>query len=576
MSDYDVGQPETASDAVPRPRAVFVAHGMGQQVPFETIADVARGLCTAIEAEGGKVAGRTARTVRVGCEVVQRLELTFDNEPPIHVYEGYWAPLTEGVIGLWQVVRFLVSGGLNAIRSGGKLFRFMFGKSREFHIGFRNILALMFTLLFVVSAVIVGTMALAAGATRLILRENRWINPELFEDLTATFELLLAWVLAWSLISVALIVIGRRAPMLRLSVWTHAAPIVLGFIAAAWVAIPLDLVYDTHGLVSTETCDVCPAPLIQLPFPDLSALHDLLEEVRSCPGRETFLWWVLFAVAVVVCIATVIRARSRRPEDRFRGGSIGGVIVAVLALVLVLMLCGDGIHLAHATWIILVAILLLLRRFAIEFVGDVAIYVSPHVVDRFFDVRQRIKTTIWRAARAVYAFRTADQKFLYDRIAVVGHSLGSVAVYDALNRLINEDDLSTGADGKVCNDVPLESLDVARRTKLLLTFGSPLDKTAFVFAMHDAGGGKERDALAASVQPLITRERELKWVNVWSPYDVLGGSLDYYDTPKNDTDRNENRVEGIRDKDAATPFLAHLEFWNHALIYNEILRYLRV
>ena len=44
----------------------------------------------------------------------------------------------------------------------------------------------------------------------------------------------------------------------------------------------------------------------------------------------------------------------------------------------------------------------------------------------------------------------------------VGHSLGSVIAYDALNRLLRDDAAASVA------------LEVKKRTKLLLTFGSPL------------------------------------------------------------------------------------------------------
>ena len=50
-------------------------------------------------------------------------------------------------------------------------------------------------------------------------------------------------------------------------------------------------------------------------------------------------------------------------------------------------------------------------------------------------------------------------------------SLGSVIAYDALNALLNEDALNQHA------------LKVAERTRVLATFGSPLDKIAYVFSL---------------------------------------------------------------------------------------------
>src|SRR6185369_12003825 len=100
--NYEVAAPivsgtaEASADARRDATAIFIAHGMGQQVPFETIDVMARGIC---EQSHGHVDRISARTIRVDCERLQRLELEFDDgRPPIHIYEGYWAPMTEGVI----------------------------------------------------------------------------------------------------------------------------------------------------------------------------------------------------------------------------------------------------------------------------------------------------------------------------------------------------------------------------------------------------------------------------------------------------------------------------------------------
>jgi hypothetical protein len=244
--------------------------------------------------------------------------------------------------------------------------------------------------------------------------------------------------------------------------------------------------------------------------------------------------------------------------------------LAVIVVVIVLAMCGRSDAIAVAAWIVVLALSLFVRSFLIQYLGDVAAYVSPHMVDRFFELRRKIKDRVWRAAWAVYALRDDAGNFMYEDIGIAGHSLGSVVVYDTLNRLLNEDGLVKQArPGQSCHDIPIEFLDVERRTKLLLTFGSPLDKTAFIFAAHDRSGGTERDALAASTQPLIWRERKLTWVNVFSPWDILGGSLEFYDTPEKD---NPKPVENCPDPDAVTPLKAHVEFWNNRLIYDTIHR----
>ena len=97
----------------PRPRAVFVAHGMGQQIPFQTLDAVAQGLRRADKRRREQTKQPAAtrapviRTVTLGDERLQRVELTLltnDGEREVHIYEAYWAPLTEGQVKLRDVM----------------------------------------------------------------------------------------------------------------------------------------------------------------------------------------------------------------------------------------------------------------------------------------------------------------------------------------------------------------------------------------------------------------------------------------------------------------------------------------
>ncbi|HEY6050046.1 MAG TPA: hypothetical protein VIZ58_02285, partial [Thermoanaerobaculia bacterium] len=147
----------------------------------------------------------------------------------------------------------------------------------------------------------------------------------------------------------------------------------------------------------------------------------------------------------------------------------------------------------------------------------------------------------------------------YAGCVLVGHSLGSVIAYDTLNRLILDDEAAGAGAG----------LDAVARTPLFLTFGSPLDKTAFVFGIQGKNTSEGREALAASVQPMICeyRLRPRRWVNVHSPWDLVSGTLDLYDS----ADASESRrVENVADREATTLLAAHLEYWHDPLIF-EIL-----
>ena len=572
MADkYSVGKPIVSGEYLdppgPRPRAVFVAHGMGQQVPFQTLDDLARGLCTTAGAETKTI---TARTVRVGCETVQRLEITFEkNSPrPIHIYEGYWAPLTEGAVGFWHVLRFLLLGGFNGIRSGGELHRFMFGKPRTIRVTALHMLALCGALPLVFAFVILGVAAVVVAAADLTFRG--WIPPAIVTDLTATFQALLLIVIPAVGVSAALLAVTRAARWITLP---FGAIVGVAMLVAAYVRLPLSILFNT-GMPFGGPCPGCPA--------------SWSGGIRAAIGRVLWSWhlrlsaicpderwvWLVFAVAAGVLLLFSIfrffRSRRRQHEEitaakRGAKGQWGGVVISAILFIVVMAMCGRNGAVALATWIIVLALTIFIRSFLIQYLGDVAAYVSPHVVDRFFDLRHRIKDRVFRAAWAVYALRDREGNFAYDRVAVVGHSLGSVVVYDTLNRMLNDDALA-GKDAP-CGDIPHDYLRVANRTKLLLTFGSPLDKTAFIFGTHDRSAGTERDALVTSVQPLL-QDRPFPWVNVWSAWDVLGGHLDFYFTP------DGKNPDNVKDTEAVTPILAHVEFWNNPTIYQEIHQYL--
>jgi hypothetical protein len=568
-----------------RPRAVFVAHGMGQQVPFETLDDMARGLCVEIERRKQKVKSRNATTVRIGCETLQRLELELANEkdeplPPIHLYEAYWAPLTEGVIGLWQTVRFLLSGGWNGLRSDARLHRFMFGAPRMFKISRRDLAWLFVVIATVISLLVIGGTIGTVAVARFMFEGKGWVNPELVRDLTTLFEQLLGVIAASVAVAVILVAVSRvllkrstaAARFVSMLAAVPAVPIVAAMWFTAYIAIPVIFMFDETAPFVARDCIWCTRIGWGKWIAGTAAcVHDFVMWLLACGRPEQAAWWVLIGTAIVVLIYALQAQLGGAKNERGRGGRPTAIVLALAALGAILAICSFSNALAFVSWLLLFGAVLFVRSFLIQFVGDVAIYVSPHMVDQFFDLRARIKTVVWRAARAVYACIGKDGELLYHDVIVAGHSLGSVVVYDVLNRLINEDDLSRGASPECCNDAPNECLDVENRTKLLLTFGSPLDKTAFIFARHDPHGGSERDALAASVQPLIARERAFPWINVWTPFDILGGPLDFYDTPVGDSQNpNLNRVDNPQDPLAITPIMGHVEFWKNTLIYEKI------
>lgn len=193
------------------------------------------------------------------------------------------------------------------------------------------------------------------------------------------------------------------------------------------------------------------------------------------------------------------------------------------------------------------------RSFMLQYLGDVAIYVSSHEVNRFWNVRHEIKQIGVSLAQRVY--RAADgqagnKRFAYSNVIFVGHSLGSVVAYDTLNTLIRDDQINQ------------QTASILSRTYALVTFGSPLDKIAFLFRQKTKNP-VARDTLAAGVQPMIQSYalRPPWWINVFCRRDVVSGALEYFDNPGDlsDSRRARNFEDPYR---GVNPVAAHTDYWN--------------
>jgi hypothetical protein len=420
-------------ESLARRVAVLVTHGMGQQVPYETLSALAQALITQhTQVTTGKKANdptvtfsRVKLTAEESAPELSRVEVHLkdveDKPVDVHIYESYWAPLTEGQISFLQTVGFLYSAAWNGIKtclSRG----YMSKRGRYF---------------------------------------ERWLfsNFHQMEISRGTLLLLIATVLSITLL-----------------------------------LIPAFLLFTPIGLAACKKA------------------YEIY--------KYSFVGWHPWTQVLTV---------------------LGAVLLAVLAY-----------------WI---------HYFIVEYVGDVAIYVSSYKVSRFDAIRNNILNAAYTVSRQIYSAGFADDHELpYDKVVIVGHSLGSVISYDLLNAAINWDQVECGF-----------KLKVVERTTRLITFGSPLDKTAFLFRCQVKSGRNLREALAARQQPLILdyamyRPESFKWVNIYSPWDIISGSLKYYDIPDAP---NRNPVENQVDEQASTPLLAHTQYWDneklHKALYEAVI-----
>lgn len=548
---------------------------MGQQVEFETLDAVAQSLLAEQLRRRGRVgAPPSVRQVEVEGKVLRRVEMELlgpegEAREEVHVYEAYWAPRTEGRVTLRDVVSFLKDAGFNGIaHSFGAFQRWVFNKRVEFPRSLPSLGALIGALAVVLSLSAASVILTAIGAARASLREPpRWLTPELFSDLTAVAGIfLLAAVCFGALLGLAMF---RRNTAPRLGPWSLPAP----SRAAIWFLFLL-----TCALAIAASLAMGWLVRHQIAHPGASVILGRLGSAADLSGLVTAgCGSAIFAAA----LGALMQRHGGHPAG-WRRLLLGAFFyVTLFALVLALgailaLFAGRQVAFAGLlpwvdwlaarwefwVWALLLAVSAKVRTFLIQFVGDVAVYVSPFKLDRFDALRSEIKTLVCKTAEAVYRAKEPDGSWTYDRIALVGHSLGSVIVYDTLNHLINRDLLHPG------------ELAAVSRTKLLLTFGSPLDKIAFLFASQGSRNSEVQEALRAVVQPLIQSygNRPFDWINVYSRNDTISGSLEFYD----DDSGNPQRVENVIDREASIPLVAHTEYWKNRLIwrylYNSICR----
>ncbi|HEX6670165.1 MAG TPA: hypothetical protein VF061_11425, partial [Gemmatimonadales bacterium] len=485
----------------------------------------------------------------------------------IHFYEGYWAPLTEGEVTLRDVSRFLLRAGINGIVNSSTSFsRWIFGRWQAYDIPVRTWAYLVVALATIASLAVMNGVVLLVSAARAPLGSTPpdWLSDALFCDLTTTLNVFLVTATVW-LLMLAGSRLTRRgglrplgALFRPLSVLTFATTL----LAAVLAGLALPLLILSHVQHGGSWASGQPRWSSWLGAERAAAFDEL------CTAIFLAIPIVVLAYALASWAWKFLRAAgsqilTRRPgQQPFLTLIVLGALVAGTALIgleVLLLWPGTGSE-NHwplrllVTWAVVLLLSEVVRRFLVQYLGDVVVYVESHTVDRFADLRARIRDCVSERARAVYGAEGADA---YERVLVVGHSLGSVVSYDMLNQLLCEDAIDRQAGRP--------TRDVARRTPLFLTFGSPLDKTTFVFAIQHRRTSQAREALVASAQPMLQgyEWRPQRWVNIYSPWDLISGSLEYFDLPGSSDPR---RVTNLRDGEATTLLMSHVEYWETGLL----------
>jgi hypothetical protein len=600
---------QEAVDRTPREkRAVWVVHGMGQQIPFETLDSLANGILDVLP-NPAQIKPRL-RTVKIADQVLQRVELDVDGinqdgagQPlkryELHLYETYWAPKTEGVAQLTDVVSFLWDGGLRGILNSVKSFqRAMFGGMATFSFRWLTPLWLCLALLILVALTAINAVVLASAGAQTGLAPLAFLKTH-WPQLTALASCMVAVAFSFGAV---LFVADLGKPQ---ELTTPGRIVVGGFCWIAMIytilnilgiAALMTVMLHADWLGSSDAASSAPAAITHICITGAN-FQGWIEGARNWvvglfdkmphAKLQGFSTLIILLAGLLVGATMIARAVLRSSEQRLQGHWLF-IILSILTFILnaaaffgsVLILRrylegwifpGWVNFLANPAWVwpFLILFSAKVREIMVQYVGDVAIYVRPNKLDRFDAVRSQIKSAARSVVSALFAsYELKAQpgvapKFQYDKIALVGHSLGSVIAYDTLNRLMLDDWLCEGA------------LQVAERTATMVTFGSPLDKTAFLFTIQGKDTLHIRERLACTVQPLIMsypKFRKLKWINVYSRNDIVSGDLKFYDLPGYQDDPVPDvAVQNVKDRDAAVPLVAHVAYWKNKTVWTELL-----
>ncbi|HEV2289705.1 MAG TPA: hypothetical protein VGR81_12200 [Candidatus Acidoferrales bacterium] len=583
-------------------RAIWIVHGMGQQVPFETLDSLTEGILSVTDAAENPA---NVKPPRVGTtkftdttdptkiQVVQRVEVDLPRRlgtpttRELHLYEAYWAPLTEGVPKLADVISFFFNGGLRGILNCRKPFRrAMFpddtspildpdvkeGKCAQgfwnFKIPKRAAFEIVLTLLLLVALGAINAVILAASAAHLKFSFfGPWPISQYWNQVTAIATAVFALVFTFGamLFLAEMSAVGKLPRVAKRIIWLFSwtgliitsLSILTGAACMSLVTRSALIAKGLQGIHYRATQFVSTSAILAALFLCLFAMwRRAVSKSKGVAYREKghplpiFVAVSIVQLGLLILLGLLIFVKSHWYFDPSKLASCLQKVIDLIAN-------------PFWVWPVLLLVSKLVRDIMVEYPGDVAVYVTPNTLDRFDEVRKKIKQLALDTLAPLYSARAGNSQFpLYSKVGVVGHSLGSVIAYDTLNKLLTLDEL-------IDNE-----LDVAGRTRILATFGSPLDKTAFFFNIQGKDTFHIREQLAASVQPLIqdyARFRQFPWVNVYSPSDIICGELKFYDII-NPGPYIPPGVDNVKDPDAVVPLIAHVEYWKNPTLWDRLFR----
>jgi hypothetical protein len=161
-----------------------------------------------------------------------------------------------------------------------------------------------------------------------------------------------------------------------------------------------------------------------------------------------------------------------------------------------------------------------LKGFLEDYVGDVQQYAAYEETDKLYLRRRAVLESAERQLRHVLADPSCE------RVVVVAHSLGTAVAVDTLLEL-SRSNRASGTDDPLEGPIPLYKIEH------LITYGSPVDKINYFFAVVQSRSASYeqlaedlRGDIGTPPFSKVGRQPHLHWINFWDKGDIISGSLE--------------------------------------------------
>lgn len=543
---------------MPENVAILVIHGIGQQAPYETLDQFTQGLLSSFRATGMQCTlqphldickdplREQSQWVRASCQLMFEMPLVMQSDNSsigqISFFEYYWAPLTQDKISYNGSLLFLIKSGLTPFKylAANVTVLSAIGRKKRIPIVilkeiwrqcalFLPLLALMVSLFVFIAAV---------PPTELLTIYREMPSGSLLLIAILAIRYLYLWTVAGALTGS----LRGRGTWQTSAVWRLClvSAIAVNIVLSPWlVSLLLSWVASTVAWLSRHSA------LLPRMFGHWATILRGLHYATVPPALHDYRGW----------------------------------------LNAILFLKPGFAHYQYLTVITCVGLAYFARFILIDYVGDIAVYVNTDQFSSSFSARAQILDECTAALARLLRERTdpndSTSPYVYDRILIAGHSLGSVIAYDALNELL---------DRARCSNPTSHPVDPSDLNKLrgLITFGCPLNKIFYFFreqlppaqalrrqlldvlhgfrvvdALKAYGSGHDDGPMSVNLDPRwAAAEKALasgfRWINAFALADPISGRLSFYDLQG---DANQKIFPYLE------PGWAHLEYWKDPNFY---------